>query len=205
VSFITIFGTLSFPVGTLLTRKEGGHVIVVGRALSEAAAGGGAASGGAGTESDTDVISRRRFACHLTHGVDVAEDSLAHSYAAVYHSTCVRAASCRRLRPIDRYHDRRRGWSRWQPGFDRCRKNSRRCRRTDKSFGEKLRETQSTTTTTTNWHAVFECSASSQQNSIVYRVAQKVAHFSTHRIFGTDQNNMMRFHQYVPKVSENKD
>jgi len=43
----------------------------------------------AAAAADTDVISRRRFACHLTHGFAVTDDSSLHSYAAVYYSTCV--------------------------------------------------------------------------------------------------------------------
>jgi len=40
---------------------------------------------------------------------------------------------------------------------------------------------------------------------LLYKVAQKVVHFSTHHIFGTVEDKMNGFHQNVSRVSGNKD
>jgi len=64
------------------------------------------AAAAAAAAADTDVISRRCFACHLTHGFAVTHDSSLHSYAAVYYSTCDVGgpAVCHRRR-TNRDHD----------------------------------------------------------------------------------------------------
>jgi len=51
----------------------------------------------------------------------------------------------------------------------------------------------------------FSFSDSNQTNSELYRVAQKVVHFSAHHIFGTVQDRMKRISRKCSQASWNKD